>query len=98
MWDDGKLIAEITRILYTVLVVEADADCDLLESGALDSVGVVRLLLEIERSFGVRLPVDELAVDDIRTVRGIAASITRRTSDSLDEIGRAMVSGALREP
>ncbi|MDX1983979.1 MAG: phosphopantetheine-binding protein [Bryobacteraceae bacterium] len=45
---------------------------DLFESGALDSMVLVELLLELEQSLGVTIPIADLDIDSVRTVRSIA--------------------------
>lgn len=48
------------------------ADIDLLESGILDSFQFVELLLELEQRFGVRIKLDDVELDDLRTLKRIA--------------------------
>jgi D-alanine--poly(phosphoribitol) ligase subunit 2 len=50
-----------------------DLDQDLIESGLLDSLALVELLHGIEQEFAVELPLEDLDVDLLRSVRGIAA-------------------------
>jgi len=51
------------------------ADTDLLATARLDSLGVVELIMQIERRFDVRVRLDELELDDFRTLDSIAAFI-----------------------
>ena len=44
-------------------------DTDLIETGLIDSLALVELLFEVEREFGVALPLGDLEVDDFRTIR-----------------------------
>jgi len=65
----GELFAETFHI-------EAPApDTDLLESGLLDSFQFVELLLALERRFGVRLKIDDIELDDLRTLARIARKV-----------------------
>jgi D-alanine--poly(phosphoribitol) ligase subunit 2 len=65
----GALFAETFHI-------EAPApDADLLESGLLDSFQFVELLLQLERRFGVRLRIDDIELDDLRTLERIARMV-----------------------
>jgi|SRR5581483_12211101 len=50
-------------------------DTDLFESGALDSLGFVGLLVHLEEAFGFQVPLAELELDDFRTVTQIAALV-----------------------
>ena len=56
--------------------LESD-DMDLLESGVVDSVKIVELVLELEQRFGVSLPFEELEIEDFRTVPKLAERIAR---------------------
>jgi D-alanine--poly(phosphoribitol) ligase subunit 2 len=56
--------------------LESD-DVDLLETGIVDSVKIVELVLEIEQRFGVSLPFEELEIEDFRTVPRLAERIAR---------------------
>jgi len=55
------------------------AELDLLETGIVDSVRIVELVLEIEQRFGVNLPFEELEIEDFRTVPRLAERIARNT-------------------
>ena len=50
-------------------------DTDLLESGLLDSFQFVELLLQLERRFGVRVRIDDIELDDLRTLARIARMV-----------------------
>lgn len=66
----------ITRLIRDTLGVDVPtADTDLIDSGLLDSLGLVSLLAEIEREFGFELPLDTLEVEDFRTVGTAAAYV-----------------------
>ena len=56
--------------------LESD-DVDLLETGLVDSVKIVDLVLELEQRFGVSLPFEELEIEDFRTVLRLAERIAR---------------------
>jgi len=62
----GALFAESFHI-------EAPApDTDLLESGLLDSFQFVELLLQLEQRFGLRIRIDDIELDDLRTLARLA--------------------------
>jgi acyl carrier protein len=48
-----------------------DDDDDVFEHG-MDSLTVIRLLVFVEREFGVELPDDEITVENLRSIRSIA--------------------------
>lgn len=51
-------------------------DTDLLESGILDSFQFVELLFQLEQKFGVRIKIDDIDLDDLRTLARIARLVT----------------------
>lgn len=65
--------ARIARLLTEKVRVELpSAAVDLIESGVLDSVRIVTLLLALEQEFGVPVAMEELEVDDFRSIARIA--------------------------
>ena len=50
-------------------------DEDLFDSGVLDSMGTVDLIVEIENRFDIRVPVTEFGRDDWNTANKIVAGI-----------------------
>ena len=68
----------VRKILAEKLAVEvASDDADLLVDGALDSVTLVQLILHLEQSFGIRIDLAELEIDDLRTVHSIARLVEK---------------------
>ena len=66
----GALFAE------TFHIEVPSPDTDLLESGLLDSFQFVELLLQLERRFGVRVRIDDIELDDLRTLARIARMVS----------------------
>jgi acyl carrier protein len=59
--------------------VSAVSDVDsLLESGILDSVGVLSLVGFLERKYAITIPDEELMPENLDTIDAIAAFVTRR--------------------
>lgn len=56
------------------------ADLDLIDSGVLDSLQLVELLYRLEREFGARIPIEDIDLDDLRTLDRIAGLIAARTA------------------
>jgi acyl carrier protein len=70
---------KILLILRDQLAIDVPApDTDLIASGSLDSLALVELLLRIEESVGVAIPVEELDLRDFRSVRSIGALLAKR--------------------
>jgi D-alanine--poly(phosphoribitol) ligase subunit 2 len=75
-----KLQQQITDIFAERFETKLESiDLDLLESGIVDSVRIVELVLEIEQRFGVSLPFEALEIEDFRTVPRLAERIARTT-------------------
>jgi D-alanine--poly(phosphoribitol) ligase subunit 2 len=71
----------IRTLLSEKLLVEVDSpDADLLQAGILDSLALVQLLLHLEERFGVKVPLDELEIDDLRTITSISKMIEHQQS------------------
>jgi acyl carrier protein len=59
-------------------------DVDLFETGVLDSVGFVELLAALEQEFGCLFELDDLEIDNFRSVRAIAAFVGGSRGGELD--------------
>ncbi len=67
------LEAQVAALFAEQLNVEVPAaDTDLFETGLLDSLRFVELLAAIEEAFAIRISVEEIEIDDFRTVSRIA--------------------------
>jgi D-alanine--poly(phosphoribitol) ligase subunit 2 len=71
--DTNAIIERLGAVFVERFHVEVpSADIDLLESGILDSFQFVELLLELEQRFGFRIKLDDIELDDLRTLKRIA--------------------------
>lgn len=78
----NDLVDRIDHIFADVLHLDVPAaDVDLFESGVLDSLAFVELLLQLEREFGVTVSLDELEVDNFRSIQRIAEFVEPRSVD-----------------
>jgi D-alanine--poly(phosphoribitol) ligase subunit 2 len=76
---DPDLVDRVAWIFETALHLEvASAETDLFETGVLDSLAFVELLVQLEREFGVTAAVEDLEVDTFRTIERIAAFVGAR--------------------
>lgn len=67
------MISEIQKLFGEKLSRPVHSpDDDLFESGILDSMVLVELLLQLEQSFGLSISIADLDLERIRTVRRIA--------------------------
>ena len=81
MFQQDQLQRQIIEIFSEHFETRLESeDVDLLETGLVDSVKIVELVLELERRFGISLPFEELEIDDFRTVLRLAERISRTTS------------------
>ena len=79
-----KLQREIATIFAERFDTKLESrEVDLLETGLVDSVKLVELVLELEQRFGVSLPFEELEIEDFRTVPRLAERIARTTPAAL---------------
>jgi acyl carrier protein len=75
---EEQLQQDITAIFLERFDVRLPApDADLLDSGLVDSVKIVELVLELEQRFGVTLPFEDLEIEDFRTVPRLAECVAR---------------------
>lgn len=76
--SNDQLTSEILGIFAEKLAIDVEsATVDLLDTGLVDSVTLVELLLELEKRFGVVLPLEELEMEDFRSVTRIAELVAR---------------------
>jgi len=69
---EGQLMQTVREALHA----EVDSvDTDLLETSVIDSLAFVELLYELEVRFGVEIPMDDLEIENFRTIRRIARFI-----------------------
>ena len=73
MSDVNALRERIAAIFSGALNIEVPSiDTDLFDSGVLDSMAFVELLLQLEREFGLATSVDDLAAENFRSITAIA--------------------------
>jgi D-alanine--poly(phosphoribitol) ligase subunit 2 len=73
MPSDHDLCGAIRELLAKKLLIQLDSpDADLLAAGILDSLALVQLLLHLEERFAVKIPLETLEIDDLRSLTSIA--------------------------
>jgi D-alanine--poly(phosphoribitol) ligase subunit 2 len=71
--DANAIIERLRELFVDRFHVEVpSSDADLLEAGILDSFQFVELLLELEHRFGLRIKLEDIELDDLRTLARIA--------------------------
>jgi D-alanine--poly(phosphoribitol) ligase subunit 2 len=78
VYEPSQLKQQIIEIFNERFETRLDSDeVDLLETGLVDSVRIVELVLAIEQRFGISLPFEELEIDDFRSVPKLVERIAR---------------------
>jgi len=73
------LETRIAQLFSGVLHIDVPSiDTDLFETGALDSLAFVELLVQIEREFGLTTSVDDLDIEHFRSIARIAEFVATR--------------------
>ena len=76
----ASIIDQLSALFEEALHIEVPGPhTDLLDSGLLDSLQLVQLLLQIEERMGARIPLDEADPDDLRSIGRLASLIEERT-------------------
>ena len=71
--NSEMLIGEIRTLMTEKLLLEvASPDEDLLAGGILDSLSLIQLLVNLEQHFGIRIPLEEMQIEDVRSLRALA--------------------------
>jgi D-alanine--poly(phosphoribitol) ligase subunit 2 len=82
-----SFVGDIRAVLHDHLTLMVESpDVDLLETGLIDSIGLVELILQLEVRFGVSLPIDTLEIDDFRSINRIADLIARLSTVPLERV------------
>lgn len=77
MTYDNAVIERLGALFTERFHIEVpSAETDLLESGILDSFQFVELLLQLEQNFNFRIKIDDIDLDDLRTLARIARLVT----------------------
>jgi acyl carrier protein len=84
MDNAGTVEARVARILSTSLHLDiASVETDLFETGRVDSLAFVELLMHLEQEFGIRVSVESLEVEHFRTIRRIAQFVLSQDAQTL---------------
>ena len=74
------LVSEISGLIAERLLVDVSApEDDLLATGLLDSLSLIQLLTNLEEHFGIRVPLEDLQIDDIRSINSLARLVDRQS-------------------
>lgn len=83
MIDQKAVQADIASIFDEELgLTVASPDEDLFKSGVMDSLSFVNMLMQLESRFGIAVSLEELELDNFRSLKKIAEFVARRTFES----------------
>lgn len=68
-----EIVAYIKNEITSEPLLEINSSDNLLEMGIVDSMGMMKLILFLERQFKKRVPVEDMTVDNFKTVEKIAS-------------------------
>ena len=79
MSGTDDLHARIAGLFADYLNLEIPSpETDLFDTGVLDSMGFVELLVQLEREFGLRVQLGDIEIDNFRSIARIAAFVAGR--------------------
>ena len=83
MTGPGEVRERVAKLFVDAMHLDVPSvDTDLFETGVLDSLAFVELLLQLEREFGVTTAVEDLEVDNFRSIARIAEFVMARAAAS----------------
>jgi D-alanine--poly(phosphoribitol) ligase subunit 2 len=88
--DANTFIERLDALFVERFHIEVPSpDTDLVETGILDSFQFVELLLQLEQRFGFRVKIENIDLDDLRTLARIARLLAANggAADSPDAAG-----------
>lgn len=75
----AQLANEIAELIKEKLLVEVSSpEEDLLVEGVLDSLTLIQLLIHLEERFRIRISLEELEIEDLRSIGSIARLVEDR--------------------
>jgi len=81
MTDMNAIIGRLGALFLESLHIEAPSpDTDLFETGILDSLQLVELLVQLQQRFGFKIKIDDIDLDDLRSLERIARLVAARTA------------------
>ena len=80
MSDRSEVRRQVARLFTERLSIEVPTDdTDLLDSGILNSLKFVELLVQLEQQFGTRLNLNDFELDNFRSIDRIAQFVMQRS-------------------
>ena len=74
-------VPQLIKLFSENLLIQIDSpDSDLLEGGILDSMKLVELMLSLEQAFGITVSMEDLDIENFRSISRIAGLVERAQS------------------
>jgi len=81
MADCTTLSIQVARFFEEKMNLEVSSMVtDLVDTGLLDSLALMNVLLHLEQEFGVEISIDDLEIDNFRSIATIAEFIKRKAT------------------
>jgi acyl carrier protein len=81
MMEHQGVHQKLTELFENKLNLEVSSvDTDLLGTGLLDSLALVELLAQLEETFGVSISMDDLELENFRSIASIAGFVAQLTA------------------
>ena len=72
-------MTRLERLFHHSLAIEvASVDTDLIDEGMMDSLTLVDLLVRLEQEFQIVVSIDDLEIENFRTIRLLASFVAAR--------------------
>ena len=81
--SDTTVATLMTMFSEDLNVDVPSAEIDLIDAGIMDSLMLVDLLFQIEARFAISIPLEELDMDNLRSVQSIAAFVDSRVAEGV---------------
>jgi len=79
MTEHAQLQQQLTDLFTNTLNLEVPSvEADLVETGVLDSLTLIDLLLSLEQEFGVKISLEEVAIDNFRSIANITQFVAQQ--------------------
>ena len=79
MLSEEDVASQVQALLAEKLFVSVEShETDLLAAGILDSLTLVQMLMHLEERFGLRVAVEDLEIEDLRSIHAIARLVARQ--------------------
>jgi acyl carrier protein len=76
MQANPAIVRDLSGLFRDKLFIEVpDPDTDLIDTGLLDSLQLVQLLVHVEQDLGYRIALDAIDLDDLRSLERLARVI-----------------------